>query len=88
MYGSKLSSIYAKSNISFYITTKSKQSGGFWISLFEAAAYGLPIVANQTGGVEDTVVNEKTGLLSKPRDLENLTGNFKRLIDDELLEKN
>ena len=48
----------------------------------------LPIIiANQTGGVEDTVINEKTGLLSKPRDLENLTQNFKRLIDDEPLRK-
>ena len=84
----KLSFIYAKSDI-FALTSLPKANSveGFGLVYLEAAAYGLPIIANQTGGVEDTVINEKTGLLSKPRDLENLTKNFKRLIDDELLRK-
>ena len=84
----KLSFIYAKSDI-FALTSLPKANSveGFGLVYLEAAAYGLPIIANQTGGVEDTVVNEKTGLLSKPRDLENLTKNFKRLIDDEPLRK-
>ena len=84
----KLSSIYAKSDI-FTLTSlpKPKSVEGFGFVYLEAAAYGLPIIANQTGGVEDTVVNEKTGLLSKPGDLENLTKNFKKLIDDEPLRK-
>ena len=84
----KLSSIYAKSDI-FALTSLPKANSveGFGLVYLEAAAFGLPIIANQTGGVEDTVINEKTGLLSKPRDLENLTKNFKRLIDDEPLRK-
>ena len=56
---------------------------GFGFVYLEASAYGLPIIANRTGGVEDAVLDKKTGLLSEPKDLENLTKNFRTLISDE-----
>ena len=54
----------------------------------EASSYGLPIIANRTGGVEDAVIHEKTGLLSEPSDLNALAKNFQLLIQDITLKKN
>ena len=40
---------------------------GFGFVYLEASAHGLPILANQTGGVEDAVLDGKTGLLANPK---------------------
>ena len=80
----ELSLLYAKSDI-FALTSLPKPTSveGFGFVYLEASAYGLPIIANRTGGVEDAVLDKKTGLLSEPKDLENLTKNFRTLISDE-----
>jgi len=80
----ELALLYAKSDI-FALTSqpKPKSVEGFGFVYLEASAYGLPIIANWTGGVEDAVLDKKTGLLSEPKDLENLTSNFHTLISDE-----
>ena len=80
----ELALLYAKSDI-FTLTSlpKPKSVEGFGFVYLEASAYGIPIIANRTGGVEDAVLNKKTGLLSEPKDLENLAKNFHTLISDE-----
>ncbi|MGJ3241898.1 MAG: glycosyltransferase family 4 protein [Opitutales bacterium] len=58
---------------------------GLGLVYLEAAAEGLPVVAHETGGVADAVVDEQTGLLVSPDDLEGLTTALKRLIKDAKL---
>jgi phosphatidylinositol alpha-1,6-mannosyltransferase len=80
----ELASIYAKSDI-FALTSlpTPKSVEGFGFVYLEASAHGLPIIANKTGGVEDAVIDNKTGLLSEPNDLETLSKNFLSLISDK-----
>ena len=78
-----LSSVYRNADI-FALTSmpRSNSIEGFGIVYLEASSYGLPVIANRTGGVEDAVIHEKTGLLSEPFDLNSLAKNFQLLIQD------
>jgi glycosyltransferase involved in cell wall biosynthesis len=42
-------------------------------ALLEAYAYGLPVVATDTGGVSDAVVDDETGFVVEPRSVSELT---------------
>ena len=52
------------------------------MSLIEAMAAGLPVVATRVGGVSDLVEPGKTGLLVPPKDPEALSGAMKALLGD------
>ena len=80
----ELASIYAESDI-FALTSlpTPKSVEGFGFVYLEASAHGLPIIANKTGGVEDAVIDNETGLLSEPNDIETLSKNFFTLISDK-----
>jgi glycosyltransferase involved in cell wall biosynthesis len=49
------------------------QSEGTSCTLQEAMACGLPIVATAVGGTPALVVNEMTGLLTQPGDVDGMT---------------
>jgi len=53
----------------------------------EAMAAGLPVVASSTGGIPETVVHEKTGLLVPPGDAAALRYALRTLLADEQLRK-
>jgi phosphatidylinositol alpha-1,6-mannosyltransferase len=55
---------------------------GFGISLVDAAASGLPVVAGRTGGIEDAVHDGETGLLVPPQDAEAIAVLVDRLLLD------
>ena len=55
---------------------------GFGIVYLEAAVFGKPVIASATGGVEDAVLHEKTGLVVPPEDVEATAGAIRRLLDD------
>ncbi|MDO1582794.1 glycosyltransferase family 4 protein [Rhizobium oryzicola] len=57
------------------------------VSVIEAMAEGLAIVATPVGAVEDIIKNEDNGLLIQPGDVAALRGALQRLLDDPLLRK-
>ena len=60
---------------------------GFGSVLIEGAACGLPAVASRIYGVTDAVVENVTGLLHPPGDIEALTDSLRRLVSDKRLRK-
>lgn len=57
------------------------------VSLIEAQAANKAVVATSVGGIEDAVIPGTTALLSPSDDVEKLTENLLRLIQDDMLRK-
>ncbi|MCI0514060.1 glycosyltransferase [candidate division KSB1 bacterium] len=55
------------------------------ISIIEAMASGVPVVATQVGGVSDVVTDEVTGLLNAVNAVTQMAQQIKRLLDDQPL---
>jgi phosphatidylinositol alpha-1,6-mannosyltransferase len=55
---------------------------GFGISLVEAGACGLAVVAGRTGGIPDAVREGETGLLVNPDNLDEICSAVQGLLDD------
>lgn len=58
---------------------------GFGLVLLEAMAQQTPIIASNVSAIPEVVVNESTGLLVLPRDVEALTEALARLLADKPL---
>lgn len=68
-----------------YISPSSEEAGdieGFGIALAEASACGKPVIAGDSGGVSDAVIDGETGLLVDPFDLEAIERAVVSLLDD------
>jgi glycosyltransferase involved in cell wall biosynthesis len=65
----------------------SSTSEGLPISILEAMAAGLPVVASSVGGVPEAVADGETGLLVPPRDPVRLAAALERLLDDPTLRR-
>jgi len=74
-----LPAIYAASDI-YVLTTWGWE--GLPLTVLEAMAAGLPVVATEAGGTGEAIENEATGLLVRRREVEQLTGAFMRLAND------
>ena len=84
----ELGRIYDRSDI-FAMTsvTHGDSVEGFGLVYLEAAAHGLPIIANSVGGVPEAVQDGVTGLLVHPERAGDLTAAFARLIGDPALRR-
>jgi glycosyltransferase involved in cell wall biosynthesis len=58
---------------------------GLGVSLLQAAAAGLPIIAARAGGMPEVVEDGRTGLVVAPGDVMALAEAMKRLLDDGAL---
>ena len=65
----------------------SSRSEGAPISILEAMAAGLPVVASDVGGVGELVVDGETGLLVPPADPARLADALERLLGDSALRR-
>ncbi len=54
-------------------------------TIVEALAFGTPIIASDVGGIRGVIEHEKTGLLVRPGDAEDLSNAILRLMSDEEL---
>jgi len=55
---------------------------GLCMTVIEAMSSGLPIVASETGGIKESVINGETGYLVSPGAIEEYTDRLQELIDD------
>ena len=57
----------------------------FGLLVVEAMAMGRPIIATNTGGVPEIITNEKTGLLIRPKDANEVARAIHRILTDAAL---
>ncbi|MEE9553622.1 MAG: glycosyltransferase family 4 protein [candidate division Zixibacteria bacterium] len=56
---------------------------GFGIVYLEAAAAGLPSIASRIGGVPEAVIDNRTGILLEPGDIESLSAALVKMIRND-----
>mgnify|MGYP001138459306 CR=1 FL=1 len=71
--------IYTQHNITGELTHQTEALG---VSILEAMSFGLPVIATRNGGVLETVVDNETGLLNDPGDVEAQADSFIKLAHD------
>lgn len=67
-------------NSDIHITASEKETRG--LTLLEAAAAGIPVLAPAAGGVVDTIESGKNGLLFQPQNWQDFAVKLQRLVTD------
>lgn len=83
----ELPEIYASADVFVApsVTAADGDKEGFGLVILEAMASGVPVVASRSGGIVDIVKDEENGLLCDEKDVEKLSVNISRVLEDEAL---
>jgi len=57
------------------------------VTIIEANAMGIPVVATNVGGIPDIIINGENGFLVPPNDIESMSKMLKILIEEPLVRK-
>lgn len=68
-------------NADLYVTASEKETRG--LTVLEALASGVPVLAPRAGAIPDVVVDGQNGVLHPPRDTDAFVAAFQRLVEDE-----
>lgn len=60
-------------------------SEGLPTTVLEAGAVGLPVIATDVGGTKEVIINKKTGLLVKPKNIGSLKDAINKLLENKSL---
>ena len=63
----------------------SSKREGFPMSILEAMASGLPVIATNVGGIPEVIKDEQNGILVSPQDQNALANAICRVLDDSTL---
>jgi len=82
---SRLQEFYRRADI-FVLTSidQPRSLEGFGLVNVEAASYGIPVIAHDTGGIRDTVLHGKTGFLFPPGRTDLFHDALLHLIEDSV----
>lgn len=85
----ELKTVFASSDVFVApsVTTEKGEKEGFGLVLLEAMASGLPVVANNSGGIPQLVKDNVNGLLCEEKNVAQLVRNICSLMEDEALHK-
>ena len=70
-------------NSDIHVTTSEKETRG--LTVLEAFATGIPVLAPRAGGVVENIQDGSNGFLFAPQDAEDFAQKLKRLVDDPSL---
>lgn len=62
-------------------------SEGLPLTIYEALACKIPVVATKAGGIPEVIINRETGFISEIKDSDSLSDNVITLLEDEELVK-
>lgn len=84
-------SVYYNSCDIFILTSieipDSGEVEGFGIVFLEAGVYAKAVIGGRSGGIPDSVLDQETGLLVSPLDIEDISNVIIRLLSDDTLRK-
>jgi len=73
--------------VDIFVMPSIYDSESFGVAAVESAAMEIPVVATQVGGVPEVVLDEKTGILVDPRNVQQLADAIIRLIESPELRR-
>jgi glycosyltransferase involved in cell wall biosynthesis len=77
---------YRRANVACLVSYNIIEDGdfeGLGLVLLEAQSYGVPVIGSQSGGIPEALLENVTGLVVKPRDVDSLANVLLRLRNDK-----
>ena len=68
-------------------TIEGESVEGFGMSFIDAGFHGLATIGTDSGGINDAIINEKTGLICNENDQEDITEKIEYLLSNDSLRK-
>ena len=79
-------SLYKLSDLHVMPTINDKMTSsieGFGISYIEAGIYGVPSISSGIGGSNESVINNKTGIICNPNSVISIKNSIKKILDNK-----